>query len=121
MADFQLCRVTALLANGPGQPNGDTRTGLELVVCLDAQGRPDLDACPVDHPWEVRRFWPNRQDWRGNLVRLEGGALGIHSADGPDEPLRRLCGQVFRPGEYLTLRRPSGEELMFRIVSVEAA
>lgn len=121
MAELQLCRVTALLASGPGQPAGDTRTGLEFVVCLDARGHPDFDACRVDRDWDVRRFWPDRPDWRGNLVRLEDGAFGMHSAASPDEPVRQLHGRVFRPGEYLSLPRPSGEHLVFRIVSVEAA
>ncbi|MGH7155550.1 MAG: hypothetical protein ACREF3_16605 [Acetobacteraceae bacterium] len=121
MAEVHLCRVTALLASGPGQPAGDTRTGLELVVCLDGRGQPDLDACRIEHDWDVRRFWPDRPDWRGNLVRLEGGAFGMHSAGSPDEPVRRFHGQVFRPGEYLSLQQPGGGHLVFRIVSVEAA
>ena len=36
-----------------------------------------------------------------------------------DVALWDLEGRVFRPGEYVTLRRPGGDELIFRIVDVQ--
>ena len=120
MSEQKLSQVTALLARGPDQPNGDTRCGIVLEVCLTPQGNLDPAACSKE-PWRVRRFWRDRPEWRGALLRLDDGKWGMQAASNPDEPLRELDGQVFRPGEYLMLRRPNGEELVFRIVSVEPA
>ena len=37
----------------------------------------------------------------------------------PISALWNFEARMFRPGEYVTLRRPDGEELVFRIVDVE--
>ncbi len=116
MDEPKLSRVTALLARGPDEPNGDTRCGIELEVCLTPPGY----LYPGAQPGRVRRFWRDRPDWLGTLQRIDDGRWGMQAARNPDEPLRELVGQVFRPGEYIMLRRPNGEELVFRIVSVEA-
>ena len=36
-----------------------------------------------------------------------------------DDPVWTLEARICRPGDYLTIRRPDGEELVFRIVAVE--
>ena len=41
------------------------------------------------------------------------------SERGDNDPVWDLEGKVFRPGEYVTLRRPDHGELIFRIVNVE--
>ena len=69
--------------------------GIRLVLALLRAGRiPYPDA-----PW-----WPV---FLSELARHD-----------PDEPLWELSLSLIRPGEYLTLRRPSGEALVFRIVQV---
>ena len=116
----RVSRVTALLARGPGQPNGDIRCGIELTVCLTPSGHLDPTGCD-GLPGRVRRFWRDRADWQGILQRIGETQWGIQAVNNPDEPLRELEATVFRPGAYITLRRPDGEELALRIVSVEVA
>lgn len=118
MNEPSLSRLTAVLASGPGLPAGDTRCGLEVELCLDLRGQIQ-PACAEDRPWRVRRFWPNREDWLGVLVPVEDG-WGVRSAGGDDEPIWELHGRVLRPGEYITLMRPTEGELVFRIVNIEA-
>jgi hypothetical protein len=119
MSDARMVRVTALLASGPGKPEGDTRCGIEIELCLTPAGQPDSDACSSTAPWRARRFWRNRPDWRGYLVQLDTDRWGMRGSGDPDEPVWEIRGRVFRPGEYLMLLRPNGDELSFRIVSVE--
>lgn len=114
----RLSRLTAVLARGPGLPGGDTRCGLEIELCLDALGQIQ-PACAADGPWRVRRFWPDREDWRGELVPIESG-WGVRSAGGDDEPLWEMHGRQLRPGAYITLVRPTDAEFLFRIVNVES-
>jgi hypothetical protein len=118
MNEPRLSRLTAVLARGPGLPHGDTRCGLELDLCLDLRGQIQA-ACIEEGPWRVRRFWPDREDWRGVLVPVEDG-WGVRSAGGDDEPVWEMQGRVLRPGEYITLVRPTDAELVFRIVNIEA-
>ncbi len=119
MSESRLWRVTALLIRAPELPAGDTRCGIELDLCLTPRGEPDPAAGDTEAAWRVRRFWRDRPDWHGFLVPLDNG-WGLRGHSDPDEPLRVIEGRSFRPGEYLTLRRPNGEELLFRIVSVLA-
>lgn len=118
MTPARISRVTALLVRGPGQPSGDIRCGIELVVPLSPTGHLDPRG-PLSG--QVRRFWRDRPEWRGTLQRIGDNRWGIQAVDNPDEPLRELGGDVFRPGAYITLIRPNGEELVYRIVSVEDA
>jgi hypothetical protein len=119
MSTPRLSRVTALLASSARQPQGDTRCGMEIVLCLTADGQPDPLACGTGEPWPVRRFWSDRPDWHGFLIAHDDDSWAMRSTADPDEPLRDLQGRTFRPGEYLTLRRADGTQLSFRIVSVE--
>ena len=114
-----MAKVLSLLARGAGHPEGDTDTGLELTACLTPNAH--LDAAAFEHsplPWPVRRTWPDREDWHGELVRVDEG-WAIRAARGDNEPLWDVTTKIVRPGEYVTLRRPDGEELIFRIVGVE--
>lgn len=110
-----MVEVLLLLAYGPGQPEGDVADRLELRVALTKQAH--LDDTGTPPPWPARRVLPDGREWLGELVHAaEGWAL--RGAAGEDAPLWDVVGQVFRPGEYVTLRRPDGEELVFRIVDV---
>ncbi|MDQ2801744.1 MAG: hypothetical protein M3Y41_03290 [Pseudomonadota bacterium] len=111
-----MSRVTAVLVRAPGLPEGDTRTGVELTVCLDQRGQIQA-SCPGDAPWPVRRFWEGRQDWHGALVPVASGWAVCGANE--DAPLWELQARVLRPGEYLTLLSPDQGETQFRIVNVE--
>ncbi|MBS0560744.1 MAG: hypothetical protein JSR21_11885 [Proteobacteria bacterium] len=109
-------RIIALLASGPGQPEGDVAQGIELAVPLSPQGQVDPAAAGA----LVRRFWPDRDEWTGALEQIDGG-WALRSTRGADEPLWELDLRIVRPGEYVSLRRPDGDDAIFRIVSVEPA
>jgi len=109
-------RVMALLASGPGFPEGDVAQGLDLVVPLTGQSQIDVAAAGC----QVRRFWPDREDWQGTLEWLETN-WALRDERSADAPLWELDVRVVRPGDYMTLRRPDGGDVVFRIVSVEPA
>jgi len=113
-----LSRILALLAQGPGLPEGDTAQGLEVVAALTLDGQLDTDAYFADpRPWQARRFRPERPDWHGELVREdEGWALRGEPAE--DGPLWFLQARTLHPGNYMTLSRPDGAEFGFRIVGL---
>jgi hypothetical protein len=120
-AELILSRVTALLAAGPGTPDGDVRQGLEIVLVLDPGGRIGLETYYADpRPWRVRRFRPERPDWTGDMVREEE-SWALRGGPAEDGPLWFVDVRGLHPGEYLTLRRPDGEELVYRVVSVARA
>jgi hypothetical protein len=108
----------ALLASGPGFPEGDLGQGLRLSVRLTGQGQIDPSGAPGE--FRALRFWPDREDWQGALEWLDTG-WAVRNDRGPDEPLWELGVRAVRPGDYITLHRPEGGDAIFRIVSVELA
>ena len=104
-----------LLAHGPGQPEGDLAYRLELAASLTPQAA--LDEAAFAAAWPARRVLPDGREFAGELVRADAG-WALRGAAGEDSPLWNFEGRVFRPGEYVTLRRPNGDELVFRIVDV---
>lgn len=114
-----MAKVTALLANGPGIPAGDVSHGMELSVCLTPQGQIDRASYLVPPlPWRTRCSWPHLDEWRGKLILVDERSWALRAERDADEPLWNLALYLLRPGECLTLRPPSGEELVFRIVQV---
>lgn len=119
--DIVLTHVTALLAQGPGQPEGDTAQGLELHLGLTADGRIDPEAYLADpRPWTARRFRPGRPDWHGELVRDEE-IWTLRGTPVEDGPLWVAEMRTLHPGDYISIRRPDGESLIFRVVGVAQA
>lgn len=117
-SDITLTRVTALLAQGPGQPEGDIGQGLELHLGLTTDGRIDPETFLTDpRPWTARRFRPERPDWHGELIR-DDGAWNLRGGTAEDGPQWIIEVRTMHPGDYLTLRRPDGEEFVFRVVGV---
>jgi hypothetical protein len=114
-----LAKVTMILAFAPGRPEGDLSDRLELWVFLTPQGQLDDAAFTAgDAPWPSVRVLPDGSERPGELVMLDTG-WALRSARSEDDPLWALEGRVFRPGELVTLRRPDGEEHVFRVVNVE--
>jgi hypothetical protein len=113
-----MARIVMLLAHGPGRPEGDLADRLELTVVLTPQGALD-EAALGGATWPARRLLPDGREFAGELVRA-GAGWAVRGAAGEDAPLWDFEGRVFRPGEYVTLRRPGGDELVFRIVDVRA-
>jgi hypothetical protein len=112
--------VTMVLAYAPGRPDGDVADRVEMKVALTPQGQPDEAAWFADPaPWPFRRRLPNGTERSGEVV-VEEGSWALRVAHTDDAPLWTMAGRVFRPGELVTLRRPTAEELVFRVVNVEA-
>lgn len=119
-----MAKILAILAAGPGLPTGNVEHGLELHVGLTPQGHIDPVAYFADpDPWRARRFRPGREDWRGEVVLVDEGNIdagwALQGEQGMDGPVWTLDARICRPGDYLNIHRPDGEELVFRIVGVE--
>src|ERR1700733_5284141 len=111
-----MARVVMLLAHGPGQPEGDLSYRLEVSAVLTPQGMLDEAGFGAE-PWPSLRVLPDGREIAGELVRADAG-WALRGTAGEDAPLWDFEWRVMRPGEYVTLRRPDGDELVFRIVDV---
>lgn len=116
----RLYTVRMLLARNPGFPEGSNERGYELQVPLTPEGHLDVETWRQRRrDCTVRRFWKNEPDRLGELIHgRHGWAFSYEPGEADDEPLHRLEGHLFRPGEYVTVRETNGESLVFRIVSV---
>ena len=113
-----MARVLMLLASGPGQPEGDLSYRMELTAALTPLAA--LDEAAFDRaPWPVLRVLPSGRELHSELVRA-GAGWALRGPAGEDAPLWAFEGRVFRPGAYVMLRRPDGDEFLFRIVDVRA-
>jgi hypothetical protein len=109
-------RIRMVLASAPGEPAGNVDHRLELTAALTPQAALD-EAAYGAQPWPALRILPDGTRRSAALVRVEGG-WALQGPAGEDSALWDFEGRVFRPGEYVTVRRAGGEELLFRIVEV---
>ena len=109
-----MTKISMVLAHGPGKPDGDLSDRMTLTAELNAQGHLD----PEQEAATALRERPDQPDKPSVLVAQEGGWVlrGLHS---DDDPLWTIDARVLRPGEAVVLRRPDGEELIYRIVASE--
>jgi hypothetical protein len=114
-----MATVALVLASSAELPAGDLGDRLELAVRLTPPGLLDEAAFAARAaPWTARRTRADGKAEMSEVVRTEEG-WALHEARSEDAPLWLLEGHFFRPGELVSLRRPDGEELVFRIVGVE--
>jgi len=114
-----MARLSLVLAQAPGLPNGDLKDRLDLRLMLTPQGQIDsyaYEAAPA--LWLATRQQPGQPTRHAELIPLDEG-WALQSLCSDDDPLWAFEGVVFRPGELVRLRRPDGTELLFRIVQVE--
>ena len=115
-----MTKLTMLLAQAPGQPDGDVEDRLIMALCLTKQGQIDIDAFhAAPTPWLARRERAGGEPRELEVIRIDEG-WALQSTRSEDDPIWTFDGHVFRPGELVRLRRPDSQELLFRIVSVEA-
>lgn len=115
-----MTRLTMLLAQGPGKPEGDLEDRLVMGLCLTQQGQIDVEAYnSAPHPWLARRERAGNPPRDLEIVRIDEG-WALQSTRSEDDPIWTFEGQVFRPGELVRLRRPDSQEMLFRIVAAEA-
>ncbi len=112
-----MARILMVLASAPGEPTGNLDHRLELTAALTAQAALD-DAAYGEASWPALRILPDGARRPAALVRVDAG-WALQGPAGEDSALWDFEGRVFRPGEYVTVRRAGGEELVFRIVEVE--
>ena len=114
-----MTKLTMLLAQGPGLPDGDVQDRLVMRLDLTGQGHIDMDAYnAAPTPWLASRERHGAEPRHLEVVRLDEG-WALQSTRSEDDPIWTFEGHVFRPGELVSLRRPSGDEMLFRIVSAE--
>lgn len=115
-----MAKLTMLLAQGPGMPDGNLADRLVTHLQLNPQGQIDSGAYDQDpNPWLAVRERPGDEPIHVELIRLDEG-WALQSMRDADDPLWTFEGHVFRPGELVRLGRSDGEALLFRIVASEA-
>ncbi|GAC1338614.1 MAG: hypothetical protein NVSMB18_05320 [Acetobacteraceae bacterium] len=115
-----MTKLTMLLAQGPGKPEGDVEDRLFMALCLTQQGQIDVDAYQsAPTPWLARREQSGHAPRDLEIIRIDEG-WALQSTRSEDDPIWTFDGHVFRPGEVVRLRRPDSQEFLFRIVAAEA-
>ena len=114
-----MSRIVMLLASGPGFPEGNVSDRIEVQAGLTGHGHIDDVAYADDpSPWTARRTTPNGRVYFGELIRLKAG-WAIRRTGSEDDPVWPFEPTILRPGEYATVYSPAGDELIYRIVSVD--
>lgn len=115
-----MTKLTLLLARGPNKPDGDLEDRLVMKLCLTHKGQIDLAAYEhAPEPWLAVRERPGAGQRAMEVVRIDEG-WALQSNNSLDDPIWLFEGHVFRPGELVRLRRPDGEQLLYRIVASES-
>lgn len=115
-----MVKVTMLLAQAPGQPEGNLEDKIQMSVELTPGAQLDVAAHQAaPSPWLATRERPGHRTRQSELIRLDE-TWALQSMRSEDDPLWTFETGVMRPGELVRLGRPGGEEQLFRIVSVEA-
>jgi hypothetical protein len=114
-----MVNVTMVLAQGPGQPEGNLEDRIHLHVSLTPQGHLDATAWETGNtPWLTDRERSGQTRRSGELVKIEDG-WALRELDSEDDPLYSLSAQIIRPGELVSVSRLDGDEMIYRIVAVE--
>lgn len=119
MAD--MTKITLVLAQGPEHPEGDVAERLVMDLALTAQAQIDIASYEqAQTPWLAIRDTKGRPPRDLEIIRLDEG-WALQSTDSLDDPIWVFEGQIYRPGELVRLRRPDGEDMLFRIVATESS
>ena len=116
-----MTKLTLVLAHGPDKPEGDIDDRLILDLALTSQGQIDAasyDSAPA--PWLAARQYNGNAPRNLEVIRLDEG-WALQSTNSLDDPIWVFEGHVFRPGELVRLRRPDGQEMLYRIVASQSA
>ena len=114
-----MARIEMILTSAPGKPEGDLQDRIALRAGLTSRGYLDIAAWFADpEPWQFTRSHASGII-TGDLVR-EGETWALRGPFGIDDPLWMFESTLIRPGEYVTLRSPRGDQRSFRVVAVTA-
>lgn len=114
-----MTNLTLVLAHSPEQPDGDIEDRLVVALQLTAQGQIDTSSYEAaETPWLAHRQVNGTAPRDLEVVRLDEG-WALQSTTSLDDPICVFEGHIYRPGELVRLRRPDGQELLYRIVASE--
>ena len=114
-----MTKVTMVLASGPDMLDGDLNDRIDMQVMLTAHGHLDPSAWETGREtWLTVRQRVGRPTRTGELVKIDDG-WALRDVDSEDGPLSSLSATIIRPGEIVTVVRPKGDALIYRIVSVD--
>ena len=112
------CTIRLELARNPAYPEGSPHHGYLLHAPLDRSGRLDLEAYEAERSRAVvEEFWGDKDPKRGRLVHRNRNLWCFAFGENDEEPIFHFGDHRFVPGEYLTVRDLSGEDLTFRVVT----
>jgi hypothetical protein len=118
-----LKKIRLELARDHAFPEGSRRHGYEIVAPLSEIGRIDVAAWrKARERCTVRRFWGDKDEENGHLIRRPGGTWAFHydllgDAD-DDETGYRFGDHSFQPGEYVSIKEHDDVLRTFRVVAV---
>ncbi len=114
-------RIRLDLARTKEFPQGSASRCYLLRIPLTGEGLIDeaaRQAAPARAT--VRRFWPNQSDLSGYVVHTpRGWAFSYRPGEEDDEAVFHLESHPMRVGNYVTLTEPDGQQLPFRVASIE--
>ncbi len=117
MADFYHIRLE--LARGPDAPAGDPGEGYDIVAPLGPDGRLDAAAwrAEPDRAY-ARRFSDGQTEAKGRL-RYENRQwlIDLEPGEASDAVGFRFGEERFRPGEYVSLTLPDGEQQTYVVAA----
>ena len=118
-------KVSLVLASGPGFPEGSAAHRYEVSLLLAGDGRLSDQLWYDDPaPWPAQRCWPGEASREGSVQHDKEAGWSLHFDARPDIPGDRSLHcplrttPFIRPGEYITLLEPDGQEYGYRIVNV---
>jgi hypothetical protein len=119
-----MTQITLRLASSPGTdfPQGDPSRGYVLIAPLTPEGLIDAEVYAAARAaCTVRRFEPDQEPVLGRL-RRHGSAWYFDYDDDRDsdnEPAFKLGAHPFLVGEYVTIRDETGQDLIYRVGTLE--
>ena len=116
-------RIRLTLAPAHDKPDGDPRCGYEFEAPLNAVGELDVNGwkeAPDTFP--VTRFWAEEEKLHGKLVNRCDRFWYFHYQlhEEPDEFAHQFDREIFREGDYVSLRDHGGDMHLFLIDTVSA-
>jgi hypothetical protein len=121
---MSLYKIRLELARDQDFPEGSGERGYEFAAPLDEDGHIDHEAWKtLREKCRVLRFWEDRDDEVGHLIRKPGGSWAFHydllGDPDDDESGYRFGNHVFRRGEYVSIKEHDDILRTFRVVMVQ--
>jgi hypothetical protein len=121
---MSLYKIRLELARDHDFPEGSGERGYEFTAPLDEDGHIDHEAWKTHRDkCRVLRFWEDRDDEVGHLIRKPGGSWAFHydllGDPDDDESGYRFGNHVFRRGEYVSIEEHDDVLRTFRVVMVQ--